>query len=82
MNDRARFLRHRAQDCGNEFGVGRQGDILLGASLNGLDRKFFFSADPKSDNRDGNAFRLQADAQLPDIQANVDHDKIRALSPA
>ena len=78
----AAFLRHRGEHGGDQVGVGRQGDVFLGAGADGADRGAGVVGDAAGDHGDVDQFDLELLDQIADVEADVDHQEIGALAGA
>ena len=70
------------QHRGDQFGVGRQRDIFLGAGLNGRDRGARIGGGAAGDDRRMNVLGFEASDQIADVDGDVDHQEVGAASGA
>ena len=76
------LFRHRLQHGGDQLGVGRQRDVLLGAGANGLRRLLWVGVDAATDDLHGDALRIELLDEARDVELDVDHQQIGALATA
>jgi hypothetical protein len=76
------FLGDRLQDRGDEFGVGRQGNVFLGAGTDRRHRRLGVGADAAGDHGHVYALALQALDEGADIEADLHHHYFRTLAGA
>ena len=78
-DQRVGFLGHGLEDRSDEFGIGRQRDVFLGARLDGAHRRLGVGADTVGDDRNADALVLERFDESRDVEFHVDHDEIGAL---
>ena len=79
-NDGRRLNGKSGKHFTDQFGVGRQGDILFRAGFNGADGGAGIGFDAASDDGDADPFVFQTVDQRVNVQFDVRHDQIDALS--
>ena len=76
------FVGHRRQHGGDQFGIGGQGQIFLGAGADRIHRAAGVGADAAGHHRGADAFRRQAAHQCADIQGDVAEHQVCAGAAA
>src|SRR5690606_24121020 len=72
------FAGHGGNDGGDQFGIGRQGDIFLGAGADGVDGGGGIGFDAAGDHGDGNALGIKGGDQPGNVHHHVDQQQIGA----
>ena len=67
---------------GDQFRIGRQRDVFLGAGVNGGDRGAGVAGDAAGDDGDVDVFGLEPDHQVADVERDVDQQQVGALAAA
>ena len=72
----------RGKHRGDQFGVGRQRDVFLGAGVDGGDRGAGVGRGAAGDDRRMDAFGLERGDQFADIDGDIDHQQVGAAAGA
>ena len=78
----ARVVGDGGEHGGDQLGIGRQRDVLLGAGVDGGDRGAGVVAHPAGDDRHRDALGLEAAHQVADVERDVDHQQVGAAAGA
>src|SRR5690606_25503445 len=76
------LARHGGDDGGDQFGIGRQGDIFLGAGADGVDGGGGVGLDAAGDHRNGDALGFEPGDQPGNVHHDVDQQQVGALAGA
>ena len=76
------FVGHRGQHGGDQFGIGGQRQIFLGAGADRVDRAARIGADAAGDHRGADALGREAAHQRADVQRDVAQHQVGARAAA
>jgi hypothetical protein len=76
------LARHCGDDGRNELGIGRQGDIFLGAGADGVDGGSGIGLDAAGHDRNGDALGFEPGDQPGNVHHHVDQQQVGALAAA
>ena len=76
----ARIVGDGGQHGGDQFGVGRQWDVFLGAGVNGGDRGAGVGGGAAGDDRGVNVLGFEPLHQVADVDCDIDHQQIGAAA--
>ena len=76
------FIGHRRQHRGDQFGIGGQGQIFLGAGADGVHGAAGVGADAAGHHRGADAFGGKAAHQGADVERHIAEDQVGADAAA